>query len=562
MREFLKKWMKYFLTAGFFSAFINTLYLTFPIYMLAIYLRVMKSYSVPTLVTITTGALLALLVLGILDFLRSRLLVQAGVDMDRSLSRPVLAEMMRDASRYNRSGYSEGLKDVNTLRNYFAGNAILALFDGPWIPIYLLVIYLMNPILGLVATAGAILLIVIGLLQGYVTRKRYDTAHAIQTENQQFINAGMRNSEVVNSMGMLEGIVEQWKEKNNEQLRLQTQANRYGGALQSISKSIRLAMQVIIFGSGAYLVLQNQASTGIIIAASIIMGRALAPIQQCMGTWRQTVEARAAYKRLDNLLRSIPEGEQSGLPAPQGNLEAEGVSLTLGGGYVLRNVAFKLQAGEIMGLIGPSGAGKTCLCRVLLGIWPSVAEKVRLDGVDVYEWDQLELGPYIGYLPQDVALFPGTVSENIARMGEVDSDKVIEAAKMAHAHEFILRLPNGYDTEIGEQGGNLSGGQRQRIGLARAFYGDPRFVVLDEPNSNLDDAGEKALMQALEQLKQNGVTAIIVTHKPSLLSAADKIMMLKEGQISMFGPRQEVFQRLSGQQGQQQQAAGKSTTQG
>jgi PrtD family type I secretion system ABC transporter len=556
MKRFLKKWLKYFVYAGLFSLGVNVLYLTFPLYMLAIYDRVLSSFSVPTLITLTAGALFALLVLGCLDLLRSRLLVQAGVAMDQSLSPTVLKEMLKDAARIEKHGHTGGLRDVNTLRNYFAGNAIFSLFDLPWTPIYLAVIYLMHPVLGLTATAGAVAIFLLGLLQDVLTRKRYDQAQAIGRESQQYINSSLQHAEVARSMSMTEGILEYWKSLNDRIMLLQTQANRHAGLLQAITKSLRMCMQVLIYGVGAYYVLENQATAGTIIAASVIMGRALAPVDQVIGTWRQTVEARGAYKRLDSLLLTAAEEESMDLPAPTGKLDVEGAGLAVGGTQILRGITFSLQPGEQMGLIGPSGAGKTTLCRLLLGIWPSSGGTVRLDGADVYSWNQEELGRYIGYLPQDVELFPGTVSENIARLGRIDSEKVVQAAQKAGVHEVILRLPQGYDTEIGEGGSALSGGQRQRIGLARALYGNPVFLVLDEPNSNLDDAGERALMHTLKALRENGTTVVMVTHKPALLSGMDKVLMLKAGQVAMFGPRQEVLTRLTGQQpGQESQQA-------
>jgi PrtD family type I secretion system ABC transporter len=548
MKRFLKKWLKYFVFAGVFSLGVNILYLTFPLYMLAIYDRVLSSFSVPTLITLTAGALFALLVLGCLDLLRSRLLVQAGVAMDESLSPTVLKEMLKDSARIQKQGYAGGLRDVNTLRNYFAGNAIFSLFDLPWTPIYLAVIYMMHPVLGLTATAGAVAIFLLGLLQDFLTRKRYDQSQAIGRESQQYITSSLRHAEVARSMSMIGGILEHWKGLNNQVMLLQTQANRHAGLLQAITKSLRMSMQVLIYGVGAYYVIENQATAGSIIAASIIMGRALAPVDQVIGTWRQTVDARGAYKRLDALLHTAAEEESMDLPAPTGKLDVEKAGLAVAGTQILGHISFSLQPGEHMGLIGPSGAGKTSLCRLLLGIWPSRGGKVRLDGADVYSWNQEELGKYIGYLPQEVELFPGTVSDNIARLGQIDSEKVVQAAKKAGVHELILRLPLGYDTEIGEGGASLSGGQRQRIGLARALYGDPAFIVLDEPNSNLDDAGERALMQTLKDLRQNETTVILVTHKPALLSGVDKVLMLKEGQVAMFGPRQEVLQRLMGQQ--------------
>ncbi len=554
MKAFLKKWMKYFAFAGFFSMFINMLNLTFPIYMLSIYDRVLASYSMPTLMTITVAALFALMIFGLLDFLRSRLLVMAGVDMDRSLSQPVLAEMLKDASSLKKSGYGQGLRDVNIMRNYFAGNAVFAFFDAPWVPIYLGIIYILHPIMGMVATGGAIATVILGLCQEMLTRKRLQQANMTNGQAQGFINTSLRNSEAVRSMGMLSGIIHHWQKKNDEVITLQTSASRYAGLIQSMMKTVSMSMQVLIYGVGAYLTLKNQCTAGIMISSSIIMGRALAPISQAMATWKQTVEARGSYKRLDGLIKNIQADDPMELPDPDGKLDVEGATLVINGRYILRNITFSLQPGEIMGLIGPSAAGKTSLCRVLLGIWPSMGGKVRLSGADVYQWDQEHLGRFIGYLPQDVELFPGTISENIARLGEVDSEKVIEAAKKAGVHDLILHLPQGYDTPIGEAGQILSGGQRQRMGLARALYDNPKFVVLDEPNSNLDDAGEKALMQTLEQLKKDGTTAIVVSHKPSLLSNVDKVLMMKAGQVAMFGPRQDVFRALmEGGQGQSQQ---------
>jgi PrtD family type I secretion system ABC transporter len=548
MKNFLKKWTKYFAFAGLFSCFINLLYLTFPVYMLAIYDKVLTSYSMPTLITITVGALFALLVFGLLDFLRSRLLVKAGVAMDNAMSRQVFSEMLKDACRLQKQGYSQGLRDVNTLRNYFAGNAVFFIFDAPWTPIFLLIIYILHPMLGLVATAGAVIIIVLGILQDIMTRKRIDAANAVSSKGQNLLSAGMRNSDVMGSMGMLPGLVEHWKRKNDEVIRLQTEASRHAGLFQSSTKSFRLSMQVIIFGAGAYLVLHGQATAGIIIAASITMGRALAPIEQGMSTWKQTVEARAAYSRLDLLIKNVDNREKLPLPSPKGKLDVEGVNLNIGGRFILRGISFSLQAGELMGLIGPSAAGKSSLCRIILGLWPAMGGKVRLDGADVFEWDNETLGPYIGYLPQDVELFPGTVSDNIARMGDPDPEKIVAAATMAGVHEIVLGLPGGYDTPLGYGGVNLSGGQRQRIGLARALYGDPKLVILDEPNSNLDEAGEAALVHALALLKEREVTTIVVTHKPSILSGVNKVLYLSDGQMVIFGPMEEVFKQLMARQ--------------
>jgi PrtD family type I secretion system ABC transporter len=420
------------------------------------------------------------------------------------------------------------------------------MFDLPWVPLYLLVIYLMHPLLGWLAIGGAVVLLVLGLFQEFLTGKRFAAAKTIETRSANLVSVGLRSAEVLTGMNMVRGFVDHWKKRQDQAVYLQTNAFRFSGLFTSLSMGFRVAMQVFVYGLGAYLVLQNESTVGIMIAASIITRQALNPIEQLMSTWKQTVETRGALKRLERLFDRADTPTSMELPRPEGKLDAEAVTLHLANRPVLQNITFGLAPGELMGLIGPSGAGKSSLCRVLLGIWPGTSGKVRLDGADIFTWDGQSLGEHIGYLPQDVELFAGTVSENIARMGTIDSDKVVHAATLAGVHEMILRLPQGYDTQIGEGGSNLSGGQRQRIGLARVFYGDPRLVILDEPNSNLDEPGEKGLLGALMELKKQKVTTIMVTHKPSLLSFADKVLLLKDGQMVMFGPRDEVFQKLAG----------------
>lgn len=549
MTKFIVKWFKYFIAAGIFSMFINILSLTFSVYMLAIYDRVLSSYSMPTLMTITVAAVFALIVDSMLIFLRSRLLVMAGVDIDNSLSGPVFKEMLKDSCSIQRSGYSAGLRDVNILRNYLGGNAIFALFDMPWMPIFLLFIYMIHPVMGMVATGGVVVVFMLGIAQELLTRKRLETANSINNAAGSFTTLCLRNSESVGAMGMLGGVNARWKSLNNEVITLQTKASNAAGVLQAISQSFRTGMQVIIYGVGAYLTLKNECTPGVMIASSIIMGRALAPVDQAMSTWKQTLEARSSYRRLNELIKKTDARTPMELPDPTGKLDVEAASLVVNGNYLLRNISFSLAPGEIMGLIGPSAAGKTTLSRVLLGIWPSMGGKVRLDGSDVYTWDQEHLGKFIGYLPQDVELFPGTVSQNIARLGDVDPEAVILAARKAGVHELIQHFPNGYDTMVGGAPGSmvLSGGQRQRVALARALYGNPRLVVLDEPNSNLDEAGERALMQTIAILKQERVTTVIVTHKPSILISVDKVLVMQYGQVARFGPRNEIIQ-IAGQQ--------------
>lgn len=555
MKNYLKKWRSYLLYGGFFSLFINLLQLTFPLYMMQIYDRVLSSYSLPTLFVITIAAVVSLIVMAALEFVRSRLLVRCGVAIDQALSRDVLDNTLKQAALFGTAPNQATLRDVNLVRNFFGGNAIFALFDAPWTPLFLGVIYILHPLLGLVATGGAILLIVFALINEKVTRKPLDGANMLNSYSMKFVEAARGNSQSVRSMGMLEGVTSRWQEFNDTVMKLQTQASRQAGLVQSLTSWLRQSMQVFIYGVGAWLTLKGEASPGCMIAASIIMGKALAPIQNGIATWKSMVEARGAWNRLDALFgQKQGDFETMDLPDPVGHLSVENVSFAIKDSYILRNINFTLPAGESLGLIGPSGAGKSTLCRLLLGIWPAGAGKVRIDGADIYTWDQEKLGPHIGYLSQDVKLFSGSVAENIARLGEVDSDKVIAAAKQAGVHELVLSFPKGYDTRIGDGGIVLSGGQRQRIGLARALYGNPKFVILDEPNSNLDDEGEKALVESWKQLKAQGTTLVVVSHKPGLLAGVDKILMLKAGQLVMYGPRDAVFQKLAEAQVQQRAA--------
>jgi len=544
MKSFLKQLRPYLLYGAFFSMFINILQLTFSVYMLQIYDRVLSSYSMPTLYVITVAAVGALIISAVLEFIRSRLLVRCGVALDQALSRDVLDEVLKYSALTSIPQNQASLRDVNVLRNFFGGNAIFTLFDIPWTPLALGLIYFLHPLLGLVATGGAVLLIIFALINEKVSRKPLDAANMVNGYSMKFIETSRRNAQLIRSMGMLKGVSDRWEGLNDTVMKLQTQASRKAGLVQSLSGWLRQSMQVFIYGVGAWLTLEGKATAGVMIASSIIMGRALAPVQMGIGSWKQMVEARSAWKRLKTMFANRTEIDTMDLPEPKGQLTAEHVSFAINKNYILRDVNFSIQPGESLGLIGPSGAGKSTLCRLLLGIWPAAAGAVRLDDADIYKWDQEKLGPFIGYLPQDVELFSGTVAENIARLNEVESEKVIAAAQQAGVHELILEFPQGYDTRIGDGGVVLSGGQRQRLGLARALYGDPKLVILDEPNSNLDDDGEKALLNSWLQLKAKGSTVIVVSHKPSLLVGVDKILMLKDGQVVMFGPRELVFKKL------------------
>ncbi len=542
---FLRSCIKYFMFAGLFSLFINTLALTFSLYMLAVYDRVLSSGSMPTLSVITAIAILALAVKGGLEFCRSILLIRAGIKIDMLLSPRVLKDMLKDMCRADSMKYTSGLKDINTLRNYLGGSSIFAFFDVPWIFIYLGIIFLVHPVLGMTATAGAVIILILGLLQGVLTRKDLKQAASLNDNGRQWMLTSFRTAPELQSMGMIQKAAKGFCGIHDQEIKFKNRAVKINHILGAAGQSFGALMQVIIFGAGAALVVAHKADPGVIIAASIIMGQALAPVNQGIAAWKQTSDARTAYDNLKKLLKASEHERSIELQSLNADLRLENVSLEIGAVQVLNSIDFALNPGEIMGLVGPNGAGKTSLCRMILGMWAPTQGKVMLDGHEVFQLDNDSKGRFFGYLPQNVELFSGTVKENIARMGELDEAKVIEAAKRAGAHEAMLSFPLGYDTDIGEAGQSLSGGQRQRIGLARALYGNPKLVILDEPNSNLDEAGEQGLMGALGQLKaMEATTTIIITHKPALLSTVDKILVLEKGEMIRFGNNKEIFHQL------------------
>lgn len=543
MKEFLKKWRFYLAYAFFFSLFINLLTLTFSFYMLLIYDRVLSSYSMPTLTLITIAAFLAVTVGAVLEFIRSKLLVRCGVDIDHTLSGLVLNNVLKQHTLPGQNP-DASLRDIHTLRNFFGGGAIFSLFDIPWMPIFLGIIFYLHPVLGAFATGGGIVLIILAVLNEWVSRKPQESAAAVAGTAGRFMSQASGNAEVVRAMGMINGISNRWQEINDSVVRLQTKVSRQSGLIQSITGGFRQLMQVGIYGVGAYLALNNQASAGCMIAASIIMGRALSPIQNGIATWKGFLDARGAYNRLDLLFKNSIVWPPQNIPEPLGVLTVEDVDLVMADKQILQGINFALQPGESMGIVGPSGAGKTTLCRLILGVWPTTAGQVCLDGNNVFVWDQENLGKYVGYLPQDVELFAGTISANIARFQEVDSEKVIDAAKTADVHQMILNMPMGYDTPIGPGGLALSGGQRQRIALARAIYDNPRLLIMDEPNSNLDEIGEQALLGTWQKLKERGGTLVVVTHKATMLSQVDKILLLKDGRQVDFGDREEIGRKI------------------
>ena len=544
-----------FVAAGFFSLFINFLMLVPAIYMLQLYDRVLTSGSEPTLVMLTLIMVLLFLTMGGLEWTRGMILIRTSTRLETLLNVRLFGVAFKEAL-YGTGNGNQALEDLTGLRQFLTGNGLFAFFDAPWMPIYLAVMFMFHEWFGWMAVGTAIILVFLAFINEKLTAETITAANEISSRGRGIVGKNLRNAEVVESMGMLAGIRDGWLTGVNKVLFLQAKASVRGTTIQSLTKTIRLMSQSLVLGVGDYLVLLGEISPGLMIAGSILLGRALAPIDMMIATWKGFVAARGQYGRLNTLLLKIPEElPKMSLPSPDGELIVDKVfvSAPMSNIPIVKGVSLSLAPGESLGIIGPSAAGKSTLARALLGIWPALQGKVRLDGVDIFNWNREELGPFIGYLPQDIELFEGTISANISRFGEADSDKIVAAAKLANVHEMILALTNGYDTVIGANGGVLSGGQRQRLGLARAVYGDPKLVLLDEPNSNLDEQGELALANALNTLKQKKTTVIVISHRSGILSVLDKLLLMRDGQMIDYGPREEVMgkalKKIESQQG-------------
>ena len=556
----LKECRSYFNIAGFFSFFINIIMLVPPLYMLQVYDRVVTSRSESTLLLLTLIVILLLSTMGLLEWVRSQILVKAGAKLDVLLNERLFnATFKNSLNSGGAQSSAQPVSDLTSLRQFLTGNGLFAFFDAPWLPIYIAVMFLFHPYFGWSAVAASIILIIIAIINEKISAGLLAEANKSSISATNFLNKNLRNTEVIESMGMLDNIRARWKGMNDNTIILQADASKRAGLMTSISKSFRMIVQSMVLGLGAYLAIQQEITPGLMIAGSILLGRALAPVDLMIGSWKGFVSARGAYQRLNEMLEMVPaDKETMPLPAPEGHLSVENIVVIPPGSKlpVLKGMTFNVNKGESVAVVGPSAAGKSTLARALLGIWPAASGKVRLDAADIYAWDRIELGKSIGYLPQDVELFDGSVSENIARFGEVDSKAVIAASKAAGVHEMILRLPDGYDTVIGGYGGVLSGGQRQRIGLARAMYGDPAFIVLDEPNSNLDENGERALSIAMQNLKQKNSTLIVISHKMNIISQVDNMLVMADGLLSLYGPKEEVLAKLEqGRLEQQKQQA-------
>ncbi|WP_292121840.1 type I secretion system permease/ATPase [Mesorhizobium sp.] len=545
----LAKCRSAFLAVGLFSGVLNVLMLAGSLYMLEIYDRVLPSRSLPTLAGISILLVILYCGQGVLDFVRGRVLVRIGGALDEALGQRVYTSLLRLPLKAGRENDSlQPMRDLDSVRGFLSGMGPTALFDLPWLPLYLIIIFMFHWVLGVTALFGAIVLITLTMLAERLTRKPVLAATLSGNRRSGLVAAGSRNAEVVAAMGMAGGLAARWEDANLDYIADQRKVSDVAGGIGAVSRILRMLLQSSMLGIGAWLVIEQQATAGIIIAASILSGRALAPVDLAIANWKGFASARQGWQRLTRVLAALPaEAEPMLLPAPNANVMMHNVAITAPGSQrlLVQDASFAMEAGHALGIIGPSGSGKSTLVRALVGAWLPVAGRIKLDGADLDQWSQAERGRHIGYLPQDVELFAGTVADNIARFEmDVDPAAIIAAAKAAGAHDLIVGFRQGYETEIGEHGEALSAGQRQRIALARALYRDPFLVVLDEPNSNLDMDGEQALVRAMLGVRERGGVVVIVAHRPNVLAAVDFVLAMSHGRIHEFGPKDKVFAKM------------------
>ena len=542
----LSKCRSAFFSMAVFSFFINVLVLATPLYMFQVLDRVLGTGNVETLILLTAMTLGAVLVMTILETLRASISTRIGEWLNDKLG----PHYLDSASRAQSAGGGEGvqpLRDLAQIEGFISNQGLIAFFDSPWVPVFVILIWMMHPILGAVALTAALLLFALSIANNLITRKATETAIRARRGADRVAEVTIRNAEVVRAMGILPDMVRHWQGFNKQASSAMRRAAETGGILLGATKLVRNAVQVLILGFGAWLVVGHEISTGGMIAGSILLGRALAPVEMAIGGWKSFITAKEAYNRLKEHGHAFPpEPVRTELPKPVGRLDVQDLTYAApyNGQVILNGISFSIDPGDVLAVVGASGAGKSTLCRMLVGLIAPAAGEVRLDGSELKNWPAIQRGSHIGYLPQEVELFPGTVRQNIARMSEASSEAVIQAALNAQAHRMIQRLPEGYDTEIGDGGVRLSGGQRQRIGLARALFGTPSLIVLDEPNANLDHVGESALGQSIEELRQDGTTFVIVGHRPSTITMATKILVLQDGCLVMFGNRDDVLETI------------------
>ena len=539
----------YFFYAVLFSASVNILMLTPVIYMLQVFDRVVSSGSMSTLMMLTLLMMLLLSSAGSFEWVRSRLLVAANVRLESALRDPLSkAGFTGTLVTGNPNGAYQVMSDLLALRQFITGNGAFAVMDAPWTLFYIGIMFLFHPMFGIAAIISAVIMILLAVIMQKATSEKLLKANQLTNTANISFRSNLRNAEVIHGMGMAANIRKRDNLLFDAASEEQAVASTIAGRLAAISKSFRMISQSILLGMGAYLALNGEISPGLMIGGSLLLGRALAPIDMMVGNWKGFVEVKSQFNRIRDALAAFPaENDRMNLPAPSGSLSVENIILIPPGAQVasVKGVGFQLAAGDALGLIGPSAAGKTSLARAILGVWPLRAGTIRLDGAEISQWDRNDLGPYLGYLPQDIELFDGSIAENICRFSQQDSEKIIEASQTAGIHEMILHLPEGYDTLLNSNAGALSAGQRQRVGLARAIYGQPKLVILDEPNSNLDDQGERDLLAALQRLKESGRTVIVITHRTSILSMVDKLLVMKDGSVVKFGDKDEVLKAMS-----------------
>lgn len=547
--EALRNCKMAFVGVGLASALVNVLYLTGSFFMLEVYDRVLPSRSIPTLIALCLLALLLYAFQGAFELVRGRMLVRIAGALDEAMSGRIYRTVVQAPLKLRTQGDGlQALRDFDQVRSFLSGAGPAAFFDLPWLPFYVGICFLFHPMIGVVSIIGSVILIALTFLTNRGTQGPSKKAAEAGSHRNAFAQSSQRNAEVMQAMGMLGRMSHLWEERNNTYREQNRQTSDVGNGYGALSKVFRMALQSAVLATGAVLVIEGLASPGIIIAGSILTARALAPVELAIGNWRGFVSARQSWQRLKELLKALPEREPPlELPVPSDRLTAEGLAGGPPGAQRLTfaDVNFTVRAGSALGVIGPSASGKSSLARALLGIWPAFRGSVRLDGAALDQWDGDRLGKYIGYLPQDVELFAGTVAQNIARFSEeASSEAIVSAARAARVNDLILKLPNGYETEIGEGGASLSAGQRQRVALARALYGDPFLVVLDEPNSNLDAEGEQALSEAIMSVRARGGIVVVIAHRPSALAAADMVLMMNEGRMQAFGPKDEVLTQI------------------
>jgi len=550
LREAITGLQPFFKQAAWFSFFSSLLILMPSIYMLEVYERVVNSRSHTTLAMLTVLVIASFILMELLEWVRSEVMHNAAMALDRRLSKRICLAIFEANLKKMAGGSIQPMNDFRTLRDFLCAPVLTALMEAPVSLIFLVLIFAISPVLGWSAVLAAIVQTFVGWLNERSTQPPLLAANRSAIAAQQYVDGSLRNAQVIESMGMLRNIHRRWMEKQRDFLKLQALASDNAGFYQAVSKFLQNTVSSMLLGLGAWLLLRNELNGGAayMIVGSILGGRVLAPLVQIVAQWQTVVNARDGYNRLESLLAMLPvKPESMSLPAPRGQVVVENVLAGAPGAQaaILMGVGFALNPGDVLAVVGPSASGKTTLARLLVGLWPAMNGKVRLDGADVFTWDKQELGPHLGYLPQNVELFEGTVAENIARFGEVDVGKVEAAARAVGLHEFILELPEGYDSPVGPDGTMLSGGQRQRVALARAIYGGPAFVVLDEPNSSLDEVGDAALAAAIAKLKQEGTTFVVMTHRTSVLSVADKMLVLRDGQTQYFGMRDDVLKALA-----------------